>query len=217
MSNSGGPGEAQYSFVARTAEGFEEAMLPEADSVVPLCITFHTRGMVSFMKFNVIGTLMLALLFSSTACTFKKKEVRTVQLGDKAEIGPFIYRAFETQWPVSLGTRNASDRFFILRVSILNAGSADTTIPSFELVDDQGNTYTELNDGTGVDHWLGLTRKVGVAQTEQGSIIFDVAPKHYRLRVADENDNFMYIDIPLNLNSEEPAGKKIFETPTTQK
>jgi hypothetical protein len=48
-----------------------------------------------------------------------------------------------------------------------------------------------------------------VANTDQGNIVFDVPPKHYRLRVADENDNYMYIDIPLNLNSEEPDSKKI--------
>ena len=113
---------------------------------------------------------MLTLLVSSTACTFKKKETRTVQLGDKAEVGPFIYRAFETQWPISLGDRTAKDRFFTVRLSILNSGSADATIPSFEVIDDQGNSYQEMTDGVAVDGWLGLSRKVGVAQTEQGSI-----------------------------------------------
>jgi hypothetical protein len=168
------------------------------------------------MRLCAIAALLLTL-FVSTACTFKRKEVRTVQLGEKAEIGPFIYRAFETQWPIALGDRNAKDRFFTIRLSILNSGSAETTIPSFEIVDDQGNSYPEVSDGTAVEGWLGITRKVGVAQTEQGSIVFDVPPKHYRLRVADENDNFMYIDIPLNLNSEEPAQKKLFETAPVSK
>jgi hypothetical protein len=173
---------------------------------------YHTHGMVSVMKLCGIGALLLALFMSSTACTFKKKEVRTVQLGDKAEIGPFIYRAFDTRWPISLGDRNARDRFFTLRISVLNSGAVDATIPSFEVVDDQGNSFPEITDGTSVDSWLGLSRKVGVAQTEQGSIVFDVPPKHYRLRVADENDNFMYIDIPLNLNSEEPDQKKLTDS-----
>ena len=133
-------------------------------------------------------------------------------MGEKAVIGPFIYQAYETQWPISLGSRAAKDRFFIIRLSILNAGSADTTIPSLEVVDDQGNSFPEQTDGTGVDGWLGLSRKVGAAQTEQGTIVFDVVPKHYRLRVADESDEFMYIDIPLNLNSEEPAQKKLEDT-----
>jgi len=167
------------------------------------------------MRLCAIAAL-LTLFIGSNGCTFKKKEVRTVQLGEKAEIGPFIYRAYETQWPISLGDRIASNRFFTIKVSILNSGSADATIPSFDVVDDQGNSYPELSDGAGVERWLGLTRKAGVGQTEQGSVVFDVAPKHYRLRVADENDNFMYIDIPLNLNSEEPAQKRLEEsTPTS--
>lgn len=177
-----------------------------------MCISYYVRGMVSLMKLYAIGALLLTLYVSSTACTFKRKEVRTIQFGETAEIGPFIYRAFETQWPISLGDRNARDRFFTLRISVLNSGSVEATIPSFEIVDDQGNSYPEIADGTGVEGWLGVSRKVGVAQTEQGSIVFDVPPRHYRLRVADENDNFMYIDIPLNLNSEEPAQKKLFDT-----
>lgn len=164
------------------------------------------------MKHCALIALSLTLFIFSTGCTFKRKEVRTVQLGEKAVIGPFIYQAYETQWPISLGDRTAKDRFFIVRLSILNAGTADTTIPSMDVVDDQGNTYTEDSNGAGVEGWLGLTRKVGVNQTEQGTIVFDVVPKHYRLRVADENDEFMYIDIPLNLNSEEPAYKKIDDT-----
>lgn len=160
---------------------------------------------------------LLTLFIGSTGCAFKRKEVRTVQLGEKAEIGPFVYRAYETQWPISLGDRTASNRFFTIKVTVLNAGSADATIPSFEVVDDQGNSYPELSDGTGVEGWLGLTRKVGVAQTEQGAVVFDVAPKHYRLRIADENDNFMYIDIPLNLSSEEPVQKKLEEAVPTSR
>ena len=133
-------------------------------------------------------------------------------MGEIAQIGPFVYQAFETHWLISLGDRTPKDRFFTIRLSIKNVGDVDTTIPSFEIVDDRGNSYPELNDGTGVDNWLGLSRKAAHELTEQGNIIFDVAPGHYRLRVADENDNFMYIDIPLNLNSEEPANQKLLDT-----
>jgi hypothetical protein len=167
------------------------------------------------MRVSAIPTLLLTLLILSS-CTFKKKDVRTVQLGEKAEIGPFVYQAIETHWPVSLGDRNAKDRFFTIQMNIVNSGSAETTIPSFEVVDDQGNSYPELTDGTGVEKWLGLSRKIGVAQSEQGNIVFDVPPKHYRLRIADENDNFIFIDIPLNLTSEEPAQKKLQDTLPTR-
>jgi hypothetical protein len=160
------------------------------------------------MRFCAVAALSLTFFISFTGCS-RKKEIRTVQLGEKAVIGPFIYQAFETQWPLSLGDRTPKDRFFTVRVTVLNASSGAATIPSFELIDDQGNSFPEQTDGTGIDGWLGLSRKLPEAQTEQGKIMFDVAPKHYRLRVADENDEFMFIDIPLNLNSEEPDQKKL--------
>jgi hypothetical protein len=162
------------------------------------------------MRTSLLAVLSLAVIVLFSSCT-RRKEIRTVELGAKAEIGPFIYQAFETRWPESLGDRIAKDRFFTVRVSALNSGSADTTVPSFELLDDQGNAYPELADGTGVSNWIGVSRKVEPGHSEQGTVAFDVPPKHFRLRVADENDNFMYIDIPLNLTSEEPVDRKLME------
>jgi len=160
------------------------------------------------MRISAFAAFSLTLLVLLSGCS-KKREVRTVGLGEKAAIGTFVYQAIETRWPMSLGGRSPKDRFFVLRVSIFNSGSADATIPGFEVVDDTGNSYPESVDGTGVENWLGVTRKLPQANTETGNIVFDVPPKHYRLRIADENDNFMYVDIPLNLNSEEPDSKKI--------
>jgi hypothetical protein len=165
------------------------------------------------MKVSALVAFLLTLAVLSSGC-FGKKEIRTVGLGEKAEIGPFIYQAMETRWPMSLGGRSAKDRFFIVRVTVLNSGAGDAHIPSFEVVDDEGNSHPELSDGTGVENWLGVVRKLPVAQTDQGNIVFDVPPKHYRLRVADEGDNFMYIDIPLNLTSEEPERKRIEDATT---
>lgn len=130
-------------------------------------------------------------------------------MGEKAEIGTFIYRAIETRWPMTLEGRVAKDRFFIVHVTIVNSGSNQASIPGFEVVDDTGNSFPETLDGSGVESWLGVSRKLQPAETDQGNIVFDVPPKHYRLRVADETDEFMYIDIPLNLDSEQPQSKSV--------
>jgi len=164
--------------------------------------------MVAFMRICAFVALSLAMLVLSPGCS-RKKEVRIVTMGEKAEIGPFIYQAIETRWPMSVEGRTPKDRLFIIRVSVLNKGAGEMTIPGFEVLDDAGNSFPEVVDGTGIDQWLGVSRKLQPANTDQGNIIFDVPPKHYRLRVADENDSFMYIDIPLNLTTEEPDSKKI--------
>ena len=165
------------------------------------------------MRVSAIVAVSLSVLalfsLTITGCTFKRKEVRTVSMGEQALIGPFTYQAFDTRWPLSLGDRTPKDRFFTVRVSIRNSSSNDATIPTFEVVNDAGQSYPEVSDGAGIDQWLGLSRNVAGVSIEQGTVAFDVPPKHYRLRVADENDNFMYIDIPLNLTSEEPEGKQL--------
>jgi hypothetical protein len=72
------------------------------------------------------------------------------------------------------------------------------------LVDDAGKVYNELPDGTGVLRWLGVVRSVEPAQTEQGSIVFDAPPVHYRLRLTDETDKEdIYVDLPLNFMHEQ--------------
>ena len=154
--------------------------------------------------------LSLTLLLLAAGCS-QKKEVRSVSIGEKAEVGSFVYQAIDTGWPMTLADRSPKERFFVIRVAITNTGDVDTTIPGFEVIDDAGNSYPESADGAGVEKWLGMSRKIRVAGTEQANILFDVPPKHYRLRVADENDNFMYIDIPLNLSSETPARSKLQE------
>jgi hypothetical protein len=130
-------------------------------------------------------------------------------MGEKAEIGAFTYQAIETRWPMTLEGRSAKDRFFLVRISVINTGANQETIPGLEVVDDAGNAFPEVADGGGVPDWLGVSRRLASANTQQGVVVFDVPPKHYRLRVSDDADNSMFIDIPLNLNSEEPESKKI--------
>ena len=167
-------------------------------------LTHYRSTLYGFhMRISAIAAISLVLLCVTGGCS-RKKEVRVFQMGEKAEVGPFIYQAGETHWLHTLGDRTAKDRFFVIHISALNSSSKEATVPAFEVVDDAGNEFPELPDGTGVDNWVGITRKLPVANTLQGSIVFDVPPKHYRLKVSDENDEFMYYDIPLSLTSEEP-------------
>ena len=40
-------------------------------------------------------------------------------------------------------------RFFLVRMSAVNAAGADISVPTFTIQDDSGTTYTELSEGTG--------------------------------------------------------------------
>jgi hypothetical protein len=95
--------------------------------------------------------------------------------------------------------RTASQRFYLIKVAVSNSSSDEMPIPAMTLVDDAGQTYPELSDGTGVQNWLGVVRKVAPAQTESGYVAFDAPSKHYRLRLNDTLDEKeIAIDIPLS-------------------
>jgi len=130
-------------------------------------------------------------------------------MGERVSVGSLVYNVFEDQWKAQLGqgsgARVPKDRFFLVRLSVVNGGSTELIIPSVTLVDDAGQTYPELPNGDGVPQWTGYLRRVKPAETLQGNVVFDVAPKHYRLRVTDENSQTSReIDIPLNFASETP-------------
>ena len=86
---------------------------------------------------RICGLVACSLLVLFSGCS-RKPEIRIAQMGEKAEIGPFIYQAIETRWPMTLQGRTAKERFFVVRVSATNSGSNEITIPGFEVVDDAG-------------------------------------------------------------------------------
>ena len=52
-------------------------------------------------------------------------------MGDKVETGQLIYTVFDTQWLPALKAgdkeRVPTNRFFVVRLSVLNSGGAETT------------------------------------------------------------------------------------------
>lgn len=138
-----------------------------------------------------------------------KKEIRTYPMGERVRLGHLIYTVFETQWLTHLGegaaARVPQQRFFLVRLSITNAGSSDAISPTLSLIDDSGQTKDELANGEGVPNWTGQVRQIKPAESAQGNVVFDVAPAHYKLRIADENEqNVGLVDIPLSFGVEAP-------------
>jgi hypothetical protein len=138
-----------------------------------------------------------------------KHEAKLYGAGEKAEVGSLTYNLVDSQIMQQLGDdpanpRMPQNRFVVVQVSITNAGREEASIPGMTLVDDGGQSYNELADGTGVQRWLGVLRKVGPAQTETGMIVFDAPAKHYKLKLTDEfADEDVSIDMPLSFIHEQ--------------
>jgi hypothetical protein len=166
---------------------------------VRLCETEHSMSRLPW----ALAFFPLFLLSISGCSQAPKKQAKIYAAGEKATVGQLSYNVVDTEIRPSLGDdptnpRAPQNRFYLIEVAVSNGGNEDASIPGMSLVDDSGQTYQEVPDGTGVPNWLGVVRKVSPAQTEEGNVLFDAPPKHYRLRLTDEGDDDISIDIPLN-------------------
>jgi len=151
----------------------------------------------------------LCVSILTISCSRGSQPVRTYPMGERVQLGHLIYTVFETQWMTQLGEgpnqRVPQNRYFLVRMSITNAGSEDTMVPAMSVVDDAGQTHAELSNGESAPQWMGYLRNVKPAESAQGHILFDVAPRHYKLRITDEAEQRVgLIDIPLSFGAETP-------------
>jgi hypothetical protein len=163
----------------------------------------HSRLPLSF------AALIAALLLTSCGGDSKAYPVRTYNMGERIQLGHIVYQIFETQWMTHMGegpdARVPQNRFFLVRMSAVNSAGNDLSVPTLTIQDDNGNTYTELSDGTGVPQWIGFLRSVKPAESAQGNALFDAPPRHYRLKIMDEDsEKTALVDIPLNFGAETP-------------
>lgn len=166
-----------------------------------------------FMPFRTPYYLLFAVpaLLLSCCGGSLQKNTKIYEMGARVEVGHLIYTIFETEWLPQLGAgdtaRVPKNRFFLVRLSAINSGSEELDVPNVTLVDDQGGAVEELMEGDQVPQWIGIVRKVKPAESVAGNVVFDAEPKHYKLRVRDENnENSALIDIPLNFNADAPPG-----------
>ena len=150
---------------------------------------------------------LASVIFLSSCGGSRNTTVKVSDIGSRVEAGHLIYTVFETQWLPQIGAgdtaRVPKNRFFLIHFTAVNSGSEELYVPNMTLLDDQGHTVEELQDGDQVPQWVGFVRKVKPADSISGNVVFDAEPKHYRLRLTDENgDKPALVDLPLNFNAD---------------
>jgi hypothetical protein len=155
--------------------------------------------------------LALTLAAVVTGCGDRNVRQSNLQfrMGEPLLVRPFTYTILETRWRPQLGElfslQVPQNQFLLIRVSITNSGGQPAAAPLLSLTDSSGNTFSEHQNGNGVDNWMGLIRNVKPAETEVGWIVFDVPPNNYTLRcygeVTDDAEQVGLVRIPLNLES----------------
>lgn len=156
---------------------------------------------------SFISILSAALLIG---CGAPEKASKTSHaMGERVQVGPLVYTVLEADWENELGDganpRIPKNRFLVIHVTVQNAGSKELTLPLLTLEDDKRQETLELDNGQGVEDWLGLLRQVTPANSIQGRIVFDVPVAPYQLRLTDaadlEDERTAYVSIPLKLGS----------------
>jgi hypothetical protein len=167
-----------------------------------------------FPRSRAAGAAAALALLSLAACGRQQASPsRVYRMGERVQVGPFIYNVLDAQWKTELGdgkqVQTPKNRFLIIQLTITNSGGTETYAPPLKLEDARGNTFGEAPSGEGVPNWLGLLRRLAPAQTEQGRVLFDVPAGAYRLRLADDSDDparekSALVEIPLRLEPEPP-------------
>jgi hypothetical protein len=130
------------------------------------------------------------------------------QMGDRISLGPLTYNVIETGWKNQLGNefkmRIPDQRYLLITISVTNGGGRDISVPLLTLESADGKTYTESDNGEGVDEWFGLLRTLNPAQTQQGRLLFDVPLGSYRLKLTDGGEpgteKSAWVAIPLRMD-----------------
>jgi len=129
-------------------------------------------------------------------------------LGEKVPVGPLTYTVVETTWRSQLGQtlniRAPQKRFLLITISVTNGGGHEISVPLLQLEDANGKTYSESDNGEGVDNWFGILRTLRPAETQQGRLLFDVPLTSFKLRLTDGGEpgteKYAWVQIPLRMD-----------------
>lgn len=153
--------------------------------------------------------LSAGLLLSGCGRMGRSSDEKKYQMGQTVSLGAITYTALETEWRSSLdgndGRRTPKNQFMLIKVMVTNGGGSEAGLPLLTLIDGKGNSYLEEDKGDGVPQWLGLLRLLKPAESEEGSLLFDVPPGSYRLRVSTggdpEKEIAALVEIPYQLDN----------------
>src|SRR5215469_11942425 len=116
------------------------------------------------MRASYVVTVILAAGLLSCTSGEKIEPPHTYQLGDRVPVGHLIYTVLEKQWQNQLGAgtdaRIPLNKFYLLKLTVVNSGGGEVIIPNTQLADDASADYPEAADGEGVKDWIGNTRQV---------------------------------------------------------
>ena len=145
------------------------------------------RASSSWRSISIV--LLILICFVAMGCSHRTV-TPVYQMGERAEVGPYVYSILEAHWADKLGAepnpRLPRRAFLLIRISVTNGTPNYFSVPQMTLISQSNEEYTELADGNGVRDWFGLFRRLEASETVTRWILFDAPHSDYRLRVGDD-------------------------------
>lgn len=165
----------------------------------------HT-GILRSAPAGAAMVLTVVSVVLTSGCATPQQTRAEYRAGDTVPAPPLTYTVVEAQWKSQLDsfpTPRVPDRNFLLvHILVTNGGGSEVSIPTLRLENSKGEEFVESDNGTGIDGWLGMLRRLSPAQSADGWILFDVPTNSYQLRVSNgslEAEKAAYITIPLTI------------------
>jgi hypothetical protein len=162
------------------------------------------------MRNLFLSTLLWAALTLQLACIQTAPPLNVFHLGDKVQTGSLTYTVLETKWRAQIGegplARVPEHRFLVIHLTVTNTSPQSLDLSPFTIVDQSGQTYPESMDGRSIPYWMGMIRQLKPSYTLDGTVVFDVEPKSYKLKLDDVSGAAMaMVELPLQFEAGEPA------------
>jgi hypothetical protein len=162
------------------------------------------------------------VVLSGCGDTKRARQEQKYQMGQVVSLGSLSYTAVETEWRDFLdgqeGRRLPKSQFLLIKVVVTNGGGGEVSLPLLTLIDAKGASHLEEDKGDGVPQWLGLLRLLKPAESEEGTLLFDVPPGSYRLRVSTggdpEKELAGLVEIPYQLDNVRSPSSDLPMAPT---
>ncbi len=106
---------------------------------------------------------------------------QTYQLGQQFSVGYWTYDVHGAYWTPVLGSdlytmNQANGEFVVVDVTVRNNDTSSSTLPPFQLADDEGRTYDESSAGSLSPGYFSVLESLNPGVSKRGEVAFDVPP-----------------------------------------
>ena len=116
---------------------------------------------------------------------------QSYKVGDTITTGYWTYRVVSSRWAHTIGSypvgETADAEFLIVRLEARNNDDSASILPTMNLIDEHGRTYSESEKSVVLPEALGVLKQVNPRVWTKGVAVFDVPQESYSIVLSGGN------------------------------